>query len=152
MPNLPPVTEWGPGWWAGGQPLRNLPSLEWLNQWMTRRRKMGEAQEGGVETQYKMQGESQRKSELAAFAETQPTGLYGRAISGFEEPMQSYFSQRFSDIYNKYLAEVTANPGINFSGFLSKYDFYKDYMSQPYINRGGYQERTLAPPTRSYPY
>jgi len=95
---------------------------------------------------------------LNSFVNTQPEGVYGSWISQLDRPMQSYFQYKYNDVYQKYLSELTKMakgglmPDLKWEDFLKKYNFKADYMSQPYINRGGYQARQLAPPTRFINY
>lgn len=102
---------------------------------------------------------SDRQRVQETFAESQPSAYYSSVIANLDRPQKDYFSYKFQDVYNEYLADL-ANKGTiiggiptgKFKDFLSKYDFYNNYMKQPYINRGGYQARTLAPPTRFLNY
>ena len=92
------------------------------------------------------------------FQESIPGGLYSQSISNLQEPVKNYFMYKYNDVYNEYLAELAKTaqagqePSLKFGDFLSKYDYLKNYMRQPYINRGGYQARNLAPPTRFINY
>jgi len=149
---LPPMSEWGASWNWG----KLLPSLEWLRRWQARPGEMRQAQTNSNMEESARLEESRKQSELSAFAESQPSGLYNQAISGLPQEQQGFFSPRYNDIYNKYLAQLTrsaqegAEPTGTFGSFLKNYDFYKEYMSQPYLQRGGYQARSLAPRTRTF--
>ncbi len=91
------------------------------------------------------------------FAEASPSAYYSSVIANLDKPQKDYFTYKYQDVYNEYLADVAKNlssgiPTGKFNDFLSKYNFNQTYMKQPYINRGGYQSRQLAPSTRFINY
>jgi len=102
--------------------------------------------------------EQRKRRELLAFAETQPSALYEQSISGFGRPVYSFLRPRYGQVYGQYMTELIRQaqegmkPDLKFSEFLKKYDFMRDYMAQPYQQRGGYEARRLAPRARQFPY
>lgn len=87
---------------------------------------------------------------LSGFAETQPRGLFSRALLGQRKEVRDFFEPRFNELYNEYLAGLAAQPQQSFGGFLGGVNFSNRLGTFSPQQRGDYSARTLTPRTRSF--
>lgn len=67
--------------------------------------------------------------------------LYDKIINNLGQPLQNYFRNQYSFMYQEYQKELLDNPELSFYNFLSNYDWNKLYMKNPFETSYGLNPR-----------